>query len=366
MKERIPIMDNTFIRALDLKFPIIQAPMAGGATTSALVSAVSNQGALGMIGAGYLKPDDLRHQIKQVKSETNASFGVNLFVPEHYEIKEEQIEKSKRLIETYELLLNQQVGEPSLPNRETEMCIYEELIQVVLDENVPVCSFTFGIPYKETIHTFKRQGVFTIGTATNVSEAIAVESLGMDAVVVQGSEAGGHRGNFLCDSNESMIGLIALVPQVVDQVDIPVIAAGGIMDGRGLSSALCLGAEAVQMGTAFLTCKESGAHPVHQQAILLAKSEDIVTTKAFSGKDARGIENQFMKEMKEHEAVLPPFPVQNALTQNLRKLASQQKNPEFMSLWSGQGPTLAREETVEQLINRVANEAALILDRIRL
>ncbi|MEK4521478.1 nitronate monooxygenase [Psychrobacillus sp. FSL W7-1493] len=357
------MIGNNFLKALDLKFPIIQAPMAGGITTPVLVSEVSNQGALGMIGAGYLKPDQLRMQINQVKALTNANYGVNLFVPEHFELNEDQVEKSKQLIDNYELLLNHKMKEPDLPTKEIEKQTYEELLKIVIEERVAACSFTFGIPSKKTIENLKQNGIMTIGTATTVPEAIAIEQAGMDAVVVQGSEAGGHRGNFLVDSPNSMIGLMALIPQVADQVSIPVIAAGGIMDGRGLSAALCLGADAVQMGTAFLTCKESGAHLVHRQAVLQAKSEDIVSTKAFSGKEARGIENRFMKEMHVHENKLPPFPVQNALTQNLRKAATQQKNADFMSLWSGQSPTLAREETVEQLVRRVVNEANLILNK---
>lgn len=355
-------MGNKFLRALDLKFPIIQAPMAGGVTTPELVSEVSNQGALGMIGAGYLKPDQLRMQINQVKTLTNANFGVNLFVPEHFEINEGQVEKSKQLIDHYELLLNHKMEAADLPTKEIEKKTYEELLKIVIEERVAVCSFTFGIPSKKTIDTLKQNRIMTIGTATTVPEAIAVEQAGMDAVVVQGIEAGGHRGNFLVDSPNSMIGLMALIPQVADQVSIPVISAGGIMDGRGLSAALCLGADAVQMGTAFLTCKESGAHPVHRQAVLQAKSEDIVSTKAFSGKEARGIENRFMKEMRPHENKLPPYPVQNALTQKIRKAAAQQNNADFMSLWSGQSPTLAREETVEQVVRRVVDEANLILN----
>lgn len=360
------MMGSTFRKTLGLTFPIIQAPMAGGITTPELVSEVSNQGALGMIGAGYLKPDHLRLHIKQVKELTNAKFGVNLFVPEYFELNEDQVEKSKQLIDKYELPLSHKIKEPDLPTKEIEKQTYEELLKIVIEERVAACSFTFGIPTKKTIENLKQNGIMTIGTATTVPEAIAIEQVGMDAVVVQGSEAGGHRGNFLADSPNSMIGLMALIPQVADQVSIPIIAAGGIMDGRGLSAALCLGAKAVQMGTAFLTCKESGAQTVHKEAVLRAKSEDIVTTKAFSGKEARGIQNRFTKEMSEHENKLPPFPVQNALTQNLRKAASRQKNVDFMSLWAGQSPTLAREETVEQLLCRVVDEAASILNTTRL
>lgn len=162
------MMGNNFMKSLDLKCPIIQAPMAGGITTPVLVSEVSNQGALGMIGAGYLKPDQLRVQINQVKALTNANFGVNLFVPEHFELNEDQVAKSKELINNYEFLLNHKMKEPDLPTKEIEKQTYEELLKIVIEERVAACSFTFGIPSKKTIESLKQNGIMTIGTATTV------------------------------------------------------------------------------------------------------------------------------------------------------------------------------------------------------
>ena len=200
--------------------------------------------------------------------------------------------------------------------------IFNEQIKVVMEEKVPFCSFTFGIPSKEVIVELKQHNIILIGTATTVEEAVEIEKNGMDIVVVQGSEAGGHRGNFINGFQESLIGLMSLIPQVVDNVSIPVIAAGGIMDGRGLMASLCLGAKGVQMGTAFLTCIESGAHKVHKEAILNAKEDQIVLTRAFSGKWARGIKNKFILEMQKHESSIPDFPVQNSLTQSIRKASA--------------------------------------------
>lgn len=349
-------MFNEMTKQLKIDYPIIQAPMAGGITTAKLVSAVSNNGALGMIGAGYLSPAQLREQIREVKELTLNAFGVNLFVPSEFKMVDEEIEKANNILHTFRSQL--QIDKPSiLPSAEKTFQAYEEQIQVILEEKVPICSFTFGIPSIEVISQLKQGGIILIGTATTVVEAQAVENLGMDAVVVQGSEAGGHRGNFISPHEDSLIGLMSLIPQVSDHVSIPLIAAGGIMDGRGLSAALKLGAKAVQMGTAFLTCVESGAHAVHKEAILNAKDEDTMLTNAFSGKWARGISNKFTNEMQKFNADIPNFPVQNTLTQSIRKASAAQNNKEYMSLWSGQSPTLARNETVEVLINRVIVEA---------
>lgn len=349
------IMENELLKRFNIAYPIIQAPMAGGITTSKLVAAVSNNGALGMIGAGYLSAVQLREQIREVKRLTSNSFGVNLFVPSKFDMIVEEVEMANHLLNRYRAELNIQDEQVVLPKEDDAFHSYMQQIQVVIEESVPICSFTFGIPTVDVMEKLKKHNVLTIGTATTVAEAIAIEKIGMDAVVVQGSEAGGHRGNFLSDHEESLIGLMSLIPQVVDNVTIPVIAAGGIMDGRGVKAVLCLGVKAAQMGTAFLTCEESGAHPVHKEAIIHSKDEDTTLTRAFSGKWARGIKNKFMMEMEQYEDVFPNFPIQNALTQSIRKAASNQHNKEYMSLWSGQNSSLARIETVESLIQRVVS-----------
>lgn len=350
------MLKNELTNLLKIDHPIIQAPMAGGITTSALVAAVSNNGALGMIGAGYLSPAQLREQIIEIKELTANNFGVNLFVPNDFELDEEEIEAANHLLHTFRSRLNIESMDTALPTIEKTMQAYKEQIKVIIEERVPICSFTFGVPSIEDISQLKQQGIMLIGTATTVVEAMAIEKLGMDAIVVQGSEAGGHRGNFISNHEDGLIGLMSLIPQVTDHVSIPVIAAGGIMDGRGLMASLNLGAKAVQMGTAFLTCEESGAHPVHKEAILQAKDEDTVLTRAFSGKWARGISNKFINEMRHHESDMPNFPVQNGLTQPIRKAAAAQHDKEYMSLWSGQSPTLAKKETVEALIRRITNQ----------
>jgi nitronate monooxygenase len=352
------MLKNKMTELLKIEFPIIQAPMAGGITTSNLVAEVANSGGLGMIGAGYMSPNQIREQIREIKQLTINPFGINLFVPNDFTCTEEAIiSANEHLQPIYKQLNISSNANLDIPISTQLFESFDQQIQVVIDEKVPACSFTFGVPSIEIIAKLKHHNIILMGTATTVEEAVEIERVGMDIVCVQGSEAGGHRGNFMGEDQGSLIGLMSLIPQVVDHVSIPVIAAGGIMDGRGLMAAICLGAKGVQMGTAFLTCLESGAHQVHKEAILHAKEDQMVLTRAFSGKWARGMNNQFISDLKSHEESLPNFPVQNTLTQHIRKAASSQNNPNYMSLWSGQSPRLAKHQTVEALMKEIVFEA---------
>ena len=343
--------------ALQIKYPIIQAGMAGGPTTAELVAAVSNAGGLGTLGAGYMTASALREDIKKIRTLTDHPFGVNLFVPEPTFIEKEKIAAMRQKLEGYftELSANQpDFDESNLPN-------FEEQIQVILEEQVPVFSCTFGILEEKWIKALKEANIYVIGTATTVDEAILVEKNGMDAVVAQGSEAGGHRGTFACDSKKGLVGTMALIPQMVDAVNIPVISAGGIMDERGVIASLALGATGVQMGTAFLTAKESGTNPVHREALLNSTEASTVTTKVFSGKLARGIDNRFIQEMESSEIELPAYPIQHVITQPLRKEAGAKKQADFMSLWSGQGGRLSRDESATDIMKRIVTGASQIV-----
>lgn len=342
--------NNELTNLLNIKYPIIQAPMAGGTTTSQLVAAVSNAGALGMIGAGYMNPESLRQQLQEIRKLTIYPFGVNLFVPNEFYISEEEFITAYERLKPIRDQLMISSNRPKLPKYEEELSLFHDMVQVVIEERVPICSFTFGIPSTEVINDLKQHGIITIGTATTVHEAKLIEEAGMDAIVAQGSEAGGHRGNFSQVDQDSLIGLMSLIPQVVDHVSVPVIAAGGIMDGRGLMASLWLGAKAVQMGTAFLCCEESGAHDLHKEAIVLAQDNETTLTRTFSGKWARGINNQFIQQMRKQEDLVPDFPIQNRLTNEIRKQSVAQNTTNYMSLWSGQSPKLAKKQTVEQLI----------------
>ncbi len=352
------MLKNEMTKHLNIQYPIIQAPMAGGITTPELVAGASNGGGLGMIGAGYLTPAETKEQIREIKQLTSNPFGVNLFVPNEFNVTEDAFKSAHQLLHSICEQLNvEHTDSFDIPEFSHIFDSFMEQVKVVIEEKVPICSFTFGIPSKEVIDELKQHNIMLIGTATTVREAVENEKLGMDMVVVQGSEAGGHRGNFTDGHAESLVGLMSLIPQAADHVSIPVIAAGGIMDGRGLMASLCLGAQGVQMGTAFLTCVESGAHRVHKEAILHATEDQLTFTRTFSGKWARGIKNKFIQYMQENELLVPDFPVQNLLTQAIRKMGSKQNNPDFMSLWSGQSPRLAKKQTVERLMKDIVAEA---------
>lgn len=337
---------KTLTQLLHIAYPLIQAGMAGGVTTPELVAAVSNAGGLGTIGGGYMAPEQLRGIIRAVKNQTQEPFAVNLFIPEPISPATEVIEAMRAHLRQFRLRLDM------APESATEFNVPSlgDQLAVVLEEKVPVFSFTFGVPSRETMSQLHSQGVFVMGTATTVDEAMRLDAAGVDAVVAQGSDAGGHRGTFLGPANAALIGTMALVPQVVDRVSVPVVAAGGIMDGRGLAASLALGAAGVQMGTAFLACPESGAHHVYKERVLFATEADTDLTSAYSGKPARGIRTEFMLEMETFSGAIPPYPIQNALTKPVRTAAAKKENSEFMSLWAGQGLRLTTAKPAAEIV----------------
>ena len=225
-------------------------------------------------------------------------------------------------------------------------------------------SFHFGLPTDDAFKAIKAAGLFTLSSATNVAEARELEARGIDAVIAQGFEAGGHRGTFSEPYERGHVGTLALVPQVVDAVSIPVIAAGGIGDGRGIAAALALGASAVQLGTAFLTCPESAAHPLYRRALNEARDDQTRITHAFSGRPARGLENRYLLEMAGHEARYPDFPILNTLTGPLRKASAKENNPDFLSLWSGQSAAMSRNMPACELIQLLVTETESVLERL--
>ncbi|MFD1929806.1 NAD(P)H-dependent flavin oxidoreductase [Sporosarcina siberiensis] len=325
---------------LGIKHPIIQAPMAG-VTTPEFVAAASEAGALGSIGAGYLTADDTRDFIRNVKKKTSQPFAVNLFVPEQIEYSEETIQEALAALQT----IGQELG-MSKWNAPISKSEFYEQVQVVIEEAVKVCSFTFGLPDERTVLRLKENNVFLIGTATTKEEAELAEEIGMDAVVIQGSEAGGHRGSFLGELK--LIALDELIKEVLLSVRIPVIAAGAIANKKRKESLLSLGAEAIQVGTILIAADESGAHVMYKDAVISAEEGCTEFTNAISGKTARGIGNRLMDELKGKS--IAPYPYQNDLTKAVRKAAQENGNPQYMSLWAGENVHLSRRGTVKEIL----------------
>ncbi len=350
-------MYSRFVSILGIKYPIIQAPMAGGATTPELVAAVSNAGALGSLAAATLSPAAIADGVQRVRALTSQPFNVNLFILDEPTPDQTELAAAQARLNPFRTAL----GLPAAPVP-TKFCENNQAqIAALLALAPPIVSFTFGVLDTATVAQFRQKGSFVIGTATTTAEAKAWEAAGADAICVQGIEAGGHRGTFLGDFEQAGIGLMALIPQVARAVNVPLIAAGGIMDGRGIAAALILGAQAVQLGTAFLCCDEAGIHPGWKQRIAHTSDDGTRLTRVFSGKYARGIVTDFMQQLRPFEHQMPDYPIQNALTADIRKAAAKQDQLEMMSLWAGQGAGLARPMPAALLVQTLMDELTIAL-----
>jgi nitronate monooxygenase len=341
--------DRRLIDLLGLEHPIIQAPMAGS-TTPAMAAAVANAGGLGSIGAATASLDEWRSTVAEAKRQTNRALNVNFFVhepPTPDAVRETRV--AARLAPYY-AELGLLVPAASVPFHPFNAAALAALIEL----RPAVASFHFGLPSAQTVGALKAAGIRVLSSATTPAEAVKLEAMGADAVIAQGWEAGGHRGTFAAPFAEGQIGTMALVPQVVDAVKVPVVAAGGIADGRGIAAALMLGASGVQLGTAFLTCAESAAHPLHRQALLETGRPSQVTS-VFGGRPARALSNRYMAEMAEIEPL--PFPMQFSLVTPLARAAVQAGSTDFLPMWAGQAHGLNRSLPAAELMQRLVTEA---------
>jgi nitronate monooxygenase len=354
-------MKTALCEMLGIEHPIIAAPMAGGPSTVDLVVAVSQAGGLGAFGAAYLAPQQIRDVCSATRARTKRPFAINLFVPLPEPPAFDAARTLARL-RTYHDELS--IPAPDLPAPASQLETFEAQIEAIIACHVPVFSFTFGIPSPRTMLRVKESGATVVGTATTVDEANALEAAGVDLVVAQGSDAGGHRGTFSVPFEHALIGTMALVPQVVDAVSIQVIASGGIMDGRGIAAALALGAAGVQMGTAFLATPESGAPQAQKDALLAAHEDATAVTRAFSGRAARGLRNRVMDEFERDPSAIAPYPLQNALTRAMRTAAAKAGRTEYLSLWAGQAPRLARSLPAGELVSVLARETDEAIARL--
>ncbi|MEO7040360.1 MAG: nitronate monooxygenase [Candidatus Elarobacter sp.] len=347
-KETLPVT----LPFLDL--PIVLAPM-GGAAAAGLVAAVTNAGGFGILPCAYSTPEQIAAQIAAVRGATARPFGVNLFVETPpYAADAAHLLHAHERLGAYRAELG--IPHPAVPAQPPDR--YAAQLDAILAARPAVFSFTFGIPSSHDVQRLRAAGIFSIGTATTVDEAIALERAGIDALFAQGYEAGAHRGTFLAPVEASLIGTLALVPQVVDAVRLPVIAAGGIGDGRAVAAVLALGAQAAALGTAFLLADEATISPAYRAALQNSAVRTTVLTRAFSGRTARGIPNRFVRDTIDPDDIAP-YPFQNAMTRDIRTAAAAQGRDEFLSLWAGQAAALARPKPAAEILAELMREARI-------
>ncbi|MFI1163414.1 nitronate monooxygenase [Streptomyces sp. NPDC020801] len=332
--------------------PIVQAPMAGGPSGPQLAAAVSDAGGLGFLAAGYKTADGMYQEIKQLRGLTGHAFGVNVFMPQPEHAESGAVDLYAQQLTGEATWYETELGDPDRGRDDG----YDAKLAVLLDDPVPVVSFHFGAPTREVVDSLHRAGTTILVTATTAEEALAVQRSGADAVIAQGVEAGGHQGTHrdLPENDGAGIGVLSLVAQIREAVNLPIVAAGGIMRGSQIAAVLAAGASAAQLGTAFLTTPESGAHILHKQALTDPMFPRTELTRAFSGRPARGLVNRFMRE---HGRYAPAaYPEVHHLAAPLRMAAAKAGDAQGMALWAGQGHRMARELPAGQLVQVLAAE----------
>ena len=337
--------------------PIIQAPM-GGVSTPQLVAAVSNAGALGSLACGAMPADTVREQVGRIREATNRPFNINFFVHKRPAVDMATAERTRERLGRYyaELGLGA-VPEPS----ELFTPFDEDRLAVALELRPRVVSFHFGLPSEDAVRKIKEAGSLVVSSATTVAEARELERRGVDAIIAQGAEAGGHRGTFSEDLDAGSIGTFALVPQIVDAVRVPVIAAGGVADGRGVAAAFALGARGVQMGTAFLGSPEASVAPAYRKAVLAAAAEDVRVTRAFTGRPARALRCRLTDEFADADAL--EFPLQASLVAPIWGVDDDVVRRAFTPFWAGQSVALTRAMAAGDLVEKLAAEAQALMPR---
>jgi len=343
-----------------IEHPILQAPMAGDATP-ALAAAVSNAGGLGGLGCSGYGPDELRRQVGAIRAGTNRPFNLNFFA--HPEPRPNAIADAETAALVAPFYAERGLGKPPERAGGHSRFFGPAQLAAVLELRPAVVSFHFGLPAAEAVAALKAAGSRVISTATTVREARELAVRGADAIIAQGWEAGGHRGSFEPSAEDAGVGTLALVPQVADAVDVPVIAAGGIGDGRGIAAAFMLGASGVQLGTAFLSCPESACDAVYRRALASATDEDTRLSRAFSGRPARTRRNRYVAAMAHERARLPDFPTMYAYSGPLTACSERTGDEDFLFLLYGQAAALNRPLPAAELMRLLVAESRELLDR---
>lgn len=344
---------------LGIDYPILQGPFGGRLSSVELLAKVSNAGGLGGYGAYTLSPQEIYDLDKEIKTATDKPYNINLWVSDtdspDVGISDEHFEQTKQILKPY----FDQTGIPFPEKPAPFKSRFENQAEVILDTRPKAFSFTFGVPSESILEQCRKRGIITIGSATTVDEAVFLEAAGVDMIVASGFESGGHRPSFLAPSEDSITGTFVLLQLIREKVKIPVIAAGGIANGRGIAAALTLGADAAQIGTAFLACDESGALPVHRQMLFSDAAKYTTLTRAFTGRLGRGIRNKITKDLL-GKAVLP-FPLQTTLMSPLRTAALDQEKWEMILFWSGQIAPILKHTQADGLMQALIKETSEIM-----
>ncbi len=342
---------------LGIHYPIVQGPFGGGLSSVKLTSTVSNAGGLGSFGGQPFSAKEIIETCNEIRKFTDKPFNINLWVSDRDEGLENYTDDAyTQLCELFKPYFNE-LGIP-IPERPSNLGPkFEEQIEAIFEAKPAVFSFVYGIPSNIIIEKCKYLNIKTVGTATTVDEAVALEDAGVDAVIATGFEAGGHRVSFLSSAENSLTGTFSLIPQVADNVKIPVIAAGGIADARGVKAALTLGADAVQMGSAFLATSQSNASQDHKDKLFTENAKYTTLTKVFTGRLSRGIRNRLTDELKQSEHLLAPYPLQGKFMNHLKAYPpGADNNPDFKSYWAGQSASLLKYRDAQTLIETIVKE----------
>jgi nitronate monooxygenase len=343
-------LSNEATRRLGVRYPIVQGPFGGGSSTELLASTVSNLGGLGSYGAHTLAPDRIGSVVKTIASMTPHPFNMNVWISGHdpggQSISRADFDHAFEFYAPYFRELG--IDKPEPPERFNNL--YDDQIEALIEASPPVISFIFGLPSQAVIAACRKRGIVTIATITSLAEARMADEAGVDLIVATGFEAAGHRPSFLTSPEDSMIGTLALTPLVADRVKAPVIAAGGITDGRGIRAVLTLGAQAAQIGTAFLACEESAATPEHRAALFSDRAEHTTLSRGYTGRLARSMTNRWTEQMKTQGDRILPYPIQQWLTSHLRAAAVKAGRTDLISLSAGQAAPNLRHRSAKTLM----------------
>ena len=341
---------------LGISYPILQGPFGGNLSTVELVATVSNAGGLGGYGAYTLSPQEIYDVDKQIKAATAKPYNINLWVSDQDDategVTDERYAAAQQAFQTYFDELDIPFPEKPAPFKTR----FENQVQVILDVKPKVFSFMFGVPSADMLEQFRRSGIVTVGAATTLDEALVLENAGVDMIIASGFEAGGHRPSFLAPAETSVTGTFTLVQLIKDKVKTPIIAAGGIANGKGVAASLALGASAAQIGTAFLATDESNALPVHREMLFSDAAKYTTLSRAFTGRLGRGISSRIAKELTGKEKQVLPFPLQTTLMSPLRKAAIDQQKWDMVLFWGGQIAPVLKHTKAKELMQAIIKE----------